>query len=60
MMKVTLLLALFTTAILSTSCNTFIGLGRDMKIAGDGMEKVANKASGGGGDSGDSSGAPIY
>ena len=58
-MKVTLLIALAATSILFTSCNTFIGLGRDMRIAGEGMEKAANKANGGGG-SEDTSGAPVY
>lgn len=57
-MKRILLIALASASVLSTSCNTFIGLGRDMRIAGEGMEKVANKASGGGGD--DVSGAPVY
>lgn len=55
---------LFTLALLGlflTSCNTFIGLGRDMRIGGEAMENTANKASGGstsGG--GDTSGAPVY
>jgi predicted small secreted protein len=58
-MKATFLIALAASSILFTSCNTFIGLGRDMRIAGEGMEKVANKANGGGG-SEDTSGAPVY
>jgi len=57
-MKTILLIALTAAAVLTTSCNTFIGLGRDMRIAGEGMEKTATKATGGGGD--DHSGAPIY
>ena len=57
-MKITLLIALAASSILFTSCNTFIGLGRDMRIAGEGMEKAANKGSGG--SSEDTSGAPIY
>jgi predicted small secreted protein len=57
-MKVTLLIALAASSILFTSCNSFIGLGRDMRIAGEAMEKVANKASGG--SSEDTSGAPVY
>lgn len=56
-MKVTLLIALAASSILFTSCNTFIGLGRDMRIAGEGMEKAANKS---GGSSEDTSGAPVY
>ena len=61
-MKIVLLIALTAAAVLSSSCNTFIGLGRDMRIAGEGMEKTANKASGGGEGGGgeDTSGAPIY
>ena len=59
-MKTTLLIALAATALLSSSCNTFIGLGRDMRIAGEGMEKTADKASGGSGGGGDTSGAPVY
>ncbi len=57
-MKVTLLIALATSSILFTSCNSFIGLGRDMRIAGEAMEKAANK--GAGGSSEDTSGAPVY
>ena len=50
-------MALAATALLATSCNTFIGLGRDMRIAGEGMEKTATKNNGGGEDT---SGAPVY
>jgi predicted small secreted protein len=59
-MKTILLLALTTAAVLTSSCNTFIGMGRDLRIAGEGMEKTANKATGGGGGGEDTSGAPIY
>ena len=61
-MKSILLIALAAAAVLTSSCNTFIGLGRDMRIAGEGMEKSANKASGSGGSGGggDTSGAPVY
>ena len=58
-MKSILLIALVATAALSSSCNTFIGLGRDLRIAGESMEKTADKASGSGG-GGDQGGAPIY
>ncbi len=58
-MKTILLIALTVTAVFTSSCNTFIGLGRDMRIAGEGMEKTATKATGGGA-SEDTSGAPIY
>lgn len=60
-MKSLVLIILSAAAIFSTSCNTFIGLGRDMRIAGEGMENTANKTSGGGGSGGgDTSGAPVY
>lgn len=62
-MKAIALTLLAATAVLTTSCNTFIGLGRDMRMAGEGMENAANKASGSeadGGGGGDTSGAPVY
>ena len=60
-MKAIVLITLAAAAVLTSSCNTFIGLGRDMRIAGEGMEKTANKATGGGGGGADDvSGAPIY
>jgi predicted small secreted protein len=62
-MKSILLIALATAAVLTSSCNTFIGIGRDMRIAGEGMEKTANKAQKGSSSSSsseDSSGAPVY
>ncbi len=49
-------MTLAAAAVLTSSCNTFIGLGRDMRIAGEGMEKTANK----GGGQADTSGAPVY
>ena len=56
-----LLITLATSAVLLSSCNTFIGLGRDMRIGGEAMEKTANKAAGGSGGGGeDTSGAPVY
>jgi predicted small secreted protein len=57
-MKVILLIAFAASSILFTSCNSIIGLGRDMRIAGEAMEKAANKGSGG--SSEDTSGAPVY
>jgi len=59
-MKSLLLITVAISAVLLSSCNTFIGLGRDMRIGGEAMENSANKASGGGGESGDTSGAPVY
>lgn len=37
-----------------------IGIGRDMRIAGEGMENLANKATGGSPDDGAQGGAPVY
>lgn len=63
-MKSILLIVVAAAAVLSTSCNTMIGLGRDMRIGGEGLENSANKAAGGGdgGDGGnnDYGGAPVY
>lgn len=60
-MKAIILTVLAAAAVLTSSCNTFIGLGRDMRIAGEGMEKTANKATGGGDGGGDAGGgAPVY
>lgn len=63
-MKTILLITLAAAAVLTSSCNTFIGLGRDTRMAGEGMENIASKASGGSADDGSStediSGAPVY
>lgn len=59
LMKRIMWMLLAACTLMSSACNTFIGLGRDMRQAGEGMEKVASKASGGGGESTDS-GAPVY
>jgi len=45
---------------LFSSCNTMIGLGRDMRMGGEGLEKTANKATGGSSADADTSGAPVY
>ncbi len=47
-------------AVLFSSCNTMIGLGRDMRMGGEGLENTANKATGGSSGGGDTSGAPVY
>jgi predicted small secreted protein len=59
-MKLTLLIALVASAVLFSSCNTMIGLGRDMRMGGESLEKTANKGAGGGSSGGDTSGAPVY
>jgi predicted small secreted protein len=60
-MKSILLLTVAAAAVLFTSCNTMIGVGRDLRISGEGLENSANKANGGaGGGGGDTSGAPVY
>ena len=60
----TILLAAAATMIcgLNLSCNTTIGLGRDMRILGENMEHAANKKQqgGGGADVQDTGGAPVY
>jgi len=59
-MKKSLLCVLAFVSLLMGSCNTFIGIGRDLRLAGEGMEKTAQKATGGSSDSVDTGGAPIY
>ncbi|NQX00545.1 Entericidin EcnAB [bacterium] len=60
-MKLTLLLTVATVAVLFSSCNTMIGVGRDMRMGGEGLEKTATKATSGGSSEGsDTSGAPVY
>jgi predicted small secreted protein len=54
-MKAKLLLLLLPLAAVLSSCNTTIGLGRDMRILGESMESQANKARGN-----EDAGAPIY
>jgi predicted small secreted protein len=62
-MKSIFLITLGGMGLLFSSCNTMIGLGRDMRMGGEGLENTANKASGGGSSSSssaDTSGAPVY
>lgn len=60
-MKLLSIIAAVVASVALNSCNTFIGLGRDLKIAGEGLESSANKAGGsGGGESHDAGGAPVY
>ncbi|HEX7260358.1 MAG TPA: hypothetical protein VF258_00935 [Luteolibacter sp.] len=60
-MKSLLLITVAAAAVLFTSCNTMIGLGRDMRIGGESLENTANKATGGSSSGGgDTSGAPVY
>lgn len=59
-MKSILLFTVAGAAVLFTSCNTMIGLGRDMRIGGEGLENSANKVTGGSSGGGDTSGAPVY
>ncbi len=62
-MKVTLLGIAALTGFVFSSCNTTIGLGRDMRILGAEMEKKADETYNGGGDStvtDDYGGAPVY
>ena len=60
-MKVIRFIAALLVSGFLVSCNTMIGLGRDFRILGEGMENSANKVGGSGGsDTHDSGGAPIY
>jgi predicted small secreted protein len=62
-MKFTIVFTVAVAAVLFTSCNTMIGVGRDMRMGGEGLEKTATKVSGGSGggsSSEDTSGAPVY
>lgn len=58
-MKVTCLFLAAVFASVMGSCNTMIGLGRDMRIMGEQMENTSNKARGQQSVE-DPSGAPIY
>lgn len=63
-MKATLLGIAALTGFVLSSCNTTIGLGRDMRILGSEMEKKADQTyngdAGGGGGGYDTGGAPVY
>jgi predicted small secreted protein len=58
-MKAIFLMSVAAVALLFSSCNTMIGIGRDLRIGGQGLENSANKVHSGGG-GGDTSGAPVY
>ena len=58
-MKSILLMMAAAAGLLLSSCNTMIGLGRDMRMSGEGLENSASKVSGGT-SGGDASGAPVY
>ncbi len=60
MKSILLLTVAAVAAVLFSSCNTMIGLGRDMRIGGEGLENTSNKVTGRGSSSGDTSGAPVY
>lgn len=60
-MKSLLFITAAAAAVLFSSCNTMIGVGRDMRMGGEGLENSATKANGGGSSGGgDTSGAPVY
>ena len=58
-MTIKLLITVAAAAVLFSSCNTLVGVGRDMRIGGEGLENSANKSTGGT-SGGDTSGAPVY
>lgn len=55
-----LILLSFTATFALASCNTMVGLGRDTRLLGEGMEKTALKAAPDSGADSGASGAPIY
>ena len=57
-MKLLLLAAAALSVLALSSCNTMIGVGRDLRLLGEGMETKA-RSSGGGADQ-QQSGAPVY
>jgi predicted small secreted protein len=61
-MKALLIACIAAAAVLSTSCNTFIGMGRDLRQLGQGLEDSANNTSKHNANKGtqNSGGAPIY
>jgi predicted small secreted protein len=64
-MKKTLLIAMTAAlGLLASSCNTFIGLGRDIRLMGEGVEKSAVKSAGTNGNTTGTgnghSAAPVY
>lgn len=65
-MKPILLITFVAASVLTSSCNTFIGMGRDMRITGEGMEKSATKiqlhgkSNPNNSNNTDTSGAPVY
>jgi predicted small secreted protein len=62
-MKSILLITFVAASVLTSSCNTFIGMGRDMRITVEGMEKSATKIQIHGKNNpnnADTSGAPVY
>ena len=54
-----LVIASILLVISLTSCNTIIGIARDMRQGGEGLEKAAQTKNGGG-DAGADTGAPTY
>lgn len=63
-MKSMLLMTVAAVAVLFSSCNTMIGIGRDLRMGGEGLENTANKAAGSGTSSTSTpdatTGAPVY
>jgi predicted small secreted protein len=58
MKSIFLLVATLACAVVVSSCNTTIGLGRDLRLLGEGMEKTAQKK--GEQNTQQQSGAPVY
>ncbi len=58
MKSIFLLVATLACVVVVSSCNTTIGLGRDLRLLGEGMEKTAQKK--GEQNTQQQSGAPVY
>lgn len=55
-----LILLSFAAIFAFASCNTMVGIGRDTRLLGEGLEKTAEKAAPDDGYDTGTSGAPVY
>jgi predicted small secreted protein len=55
-----LIILSFTAIFALASCNTMVGLGRDTRLLGEGLEKTAEKSAPNSEYDSGASGAPIY
>lgn len=59
-MKILMTTGCVLALLFTTSCNTFIGMGRDLRQLGEGMENSAHKSSSSGSENSSQGGAPVY